>query len=182
MANVEGKATAITVVTPVRHGGRFLLAMVFFVGRHVTSTLEKLQQLSFIHYARWAVIRRFPDGGRASGSATPTCSSRATSTARGTSTSTRSPRSSPAHEGDLGHVVRLPGPLPVEPFKAYIRKNEYVANHYWSAYPAATTTEIISAQRVAQRARRLPQRVGRPRPDAFAAAYRSLLTDVQRDL
>ena len=63
MANVEGKATAITVVTPVRHGGRFLLALVFFAGRHVTSTLEKLQQLSFIHYARWAVIRRFPDGG-----------------------------------------------------------------------------------------------------------------------
>ena len=67
MANVEGKATAITVVTPVRHGGRFLLALVFFVGRHVTSTLEKLQQLSFIHYARWAVIRSTSDSGVSSG-------------------------------------------------------------------------------------------------------------------
>ena len=48
-----------------------------------------------------------------------------------------------------GSSYGFPGPIPVEPFKAYIRKNEYVANHYWSAYPGATTTEIISAQRVA---------------------------------
>jgi hypothetical protein len=96
MANVEGKATAITVLTPVkRHGGRFWLALVFWAGRTITATLKKLQQLSFIHYARWAVIRRFPDGGGASACTTPTCSSRATSTARGTSTSTRSPRSCP---------------------------------------------------------------------------------------
>ena len=38
--------------------------LVFWVGRHVTSTLEEAPALSFIHYARWVVIRRFPDGGR----------------------------------------------------------------------------------------------------------------------
>jgi hypothetical protein len=61
--NVEGKATAITVVTPLRPWGRAVLGVVFWAGRHLTSTLEKLHQLSFIHYARWAVVRRFPDGG-----------------------------------------------------------------------------------------------------------------------
>ena len=38
-------------------------AVVFWAGRHLTFTLKKLRVLSFIHYARWAVIRRFPDAG-----------------------------------------------------------------------------------------------------------------------
>ena len=41
-----------------------------------------------------------------------------------------------AHEGRSGaRSYGFPGPIPVEPFKEYIRQNEYVANHYWSAYP-----------------------------------------------
>src|SRR5437588_11566388 len=63
VANVEGKATAITVLTPVRRGGPLLLWLVFWAGRNISETLKKLQTLSFIHYARWAVIERFPDEG-----------------------------------------------------------------------------------------------------------------------
>ena len=183
MANVEGKATAITVVTPVRHGGRFLLALVFFIGRHVSSTLEKLQQLSFIHYARWAVIRRFPDGRR--GERLGHTYLFFESNFNGTwdqyidAFSEVVPR---RMKGIWGTSYGFPGPIPVEPFKAYIRKNEYVANHYWSAYPKATTTEIISAQRVAEALDDFQHRSEGLDPEAFAAAYRSMLTDVQRDL
>jgi len=60
MANVEGKATAITVLTPVKREGPLVLWAVFWAGRHIRETLKKLEQLSFIHYARWAVIDRFP--------------------------------------------------------------------------------------------------------------------------
>jgi hypothetical protein len=63
MANVEGRATAITVLSPYKPTGRLLLPIVFWVGRNVTATLKKLQMLSFIHYARWVVVKRFPDGG-----------------------------------------------------------------------------------------------------------------------
>ena len=70
----------------------------------------------------------------------------------------------------------------MEPFKDYIRKNEYVANHYWSAYPAATTTEIVAAERVAKALDDFHRRADKLDPEAFADAYRSLLTDVQRDL
>jgi hypothetical protein len=85
-------------------------------------------------------------------------------------------------KGIWGSSYGFPGPIPVEPFKAYIRQNEYVANHYWSAYPAATTTEIISAQRVAAALDEFRGRSANLDPDAFAIAYRSLLTDIQRDL
>jgi hypothetical protein len=183
MANVEGKATAITVVTPVRHGGRFWLAVVFWAGRTITASLKKLQLLSFIHYARWAVIRRFPDGGE--GERLHHTYLFFESNFNGTWDQYIDAFSEvvPARMKAIwGTSYGFPGPIPVEPFKAYIRKNEFVANHYWSAYPSATTTEILSAQRVAAALDGLRTRSARLDPDAFARAYTAMLTEVQRDL
>ena len=61
MANIEGRATAITVITPIKRGGPLVLWLVFWAGRNIKRTLEKLEKLSFIHFARWAVIKQFPD-------------------------------------------------------------------------------------------------------------------------
>jgi hypothetical protein len=85
-------------------------------------------------------------------------------------------------KGIWGTSYGFPGPIPVEPFKKYIRENEYVANHYWSAYPGATTTEIISAKRVAAALDDLRRRAPNLDPAAFKAAYDRMLTSVQRDL
>ncbi len=81
-----------------------------------------------------------------------------------------------------GTSFGFPGPLPVEPFKDYIRRNEYVANHYWSAYPGATTTEIISAGHVEAALTEFRHHAADLEPDAFQAAYESLLTTIQHDL
>jgi hypothetical protein len=180
VANVEGRATAITVLTPVKPIGRLVLPIVFWVGRNVTWTLKKLQMLSFIHFARWIVIPRLPDGERlhyrylyfesnfnglwdqyidAFSEVVPQ-----------------------RMKGIWGTSYGFPGPIPVEPFKRYIRANEYVANHYWSAYPGATTTEIISAKRVAAALDDLRARAAQLEPDAFKAAYERMLMTVQRDL
>ena len=183
MANVEGRATAITVVTPVRRGGRLWLALVFWVGRNVTATLKKLQQLSFIHYARWAVIRRFPDGGR--GERLNYTYLFFESNFNGTWDQYIDAFSEVVPErmrAIWGTSFGFPGPIPVEPFKDYIRRNEFVANHYWSAYPEATTTEIISAQRVAEALDRFRRRAAQLEPAAFQSAYESFLADVQGDL
>jgi hypothetical protein len=180
VANVEGRATAITVLTPVKPVGRFLLPIVFWVGRNATWTLKKLQMLSFIHFARWIVIPRFPDGEQlhyrylffesnfnglwdqyidAFSEVVPA-----------------------RMKGIWGTSYGFPGPIPVEPFKRYIRANEYVANHYWSAYPGATTTEIIAAKRVAAAVDDLRARADGMSPEAFKAAYEQMLTSVQADL
>jgi hypothetical protein len=83
MANVEGKATAITVLSPVKPGWTLWLRALFFAGTHLTSSLKKLQQLSFIHYAGRSSSGAGPGGTAAEGSgcAIATCCSRATSTA-----------------------------------------------------------------------------------------------------
>jgi hypothetical protein len=183
VANVEGKATAITVVTPLRPVGSVVLAVVFWAGRHLTFTLAKLQALSFIHYARWAVIRRFPDG--AGGERLGHSYLLFESNFNGTWDQYIDAFSEvvPARMKAIwGTSYGFPGPRPVEPFKAYIRRNEFVADHYWSAYPGATTSEIVAAGRVGPAVRALRARADELEPDAFAAAYTRLLTEVQDDL
>src|SRR4051794_33343473 len=183
MANVEGKATAITVLTPVRHGGRFWLALVFWAGRTITATLKKLQLLSFIHYARWAVIRRFPDGGE--GERLKHTYLFFESNFNGTWDQYIDAFSEvvPTRMRAIwGTSYGFPGPIPVEAFKAYIRRNEFVANHYWSAYPGASTSEIVAAGRLAPALDAFKRRAARLPPAAFAEAYARFLTDVQRDL
>ena len=183
MANVEGRATAITVLTPYRFTGRLLLPIVFWVGRNVTWTLKKLQLLSFIHYARWAVVKRFTDGGRGERLHHPYLLFE--SNFNGTwdqyidAFSEVVPR---RMKGIWGTSYGFPGPIPVEPFKDYIRANEYAANHYYNAYPGATTTEIISAAKVAAALDDLRARAPSLDPVAFKVAYEDMLTSIQHDL
>ena len=183
MANVEGKATAITVLSPVKWWGRPVLWLVFGAGRHLTFTLKKLQQLSFIHFAHWAVIPRFPGSGR--GERSKYAYLLFESNFNGTWDQYIDAFSEvvPTRMKAIwGTSYGFPGPLPVDPFKDYIRQNEYLTNHYWSAYPGASTTEIISAQRVAHALDAFKRRSARLPPDAFAAAYARFLTEIQADL
>jgi hypothetical protein len=183
VANVEGKATAITVLTPVRPWGPLVLKLVFWAGRHLSFTLTKLQQLSFIHYARWAVVDRFPDAGE--GERLHHSYLFFESNFNGTWDQYIDAFSEVVPDrmrAIWGTSYGFPGPIPVGPFKEYIRRNEYLANHYWSAYPGASTTEIISAGRVAPALDRFRRRAATLSPEAFATEYAALLTDLQRDL
>ncbi len=183
MANVEGKVTAITVLTPLRPGATVRLAVVFWAGRHLAFTLKKLHALSFIHYARWAVIRRFPD---MQGGEKPHCSYLFfESNFNGTWDQYIDAFAEvvPARMTAIWNTSwGFPGPRPVEPFKDYIRRNEYAVNHYWSAYPSATTTQIVSAGRVADALAQFRRRTETLDPEQFQSEYESLLTSVQRDL
>jgi hypothetical protein len=183
VANVEGKATAITVLTPVRRGGPLLLWLVFWAGRNITQTLQKLETLSFIHYARWAVIKRFPDGG--AGERLNYSYLLFESNFNGTWDQYIDAFSEVVAfrmKAIWGTSFGFPGPLPVEPFKAYIRRNEFVANHYWSAYPGATTSEIVSAARVEAALKELCESSAGADADSFRVAYDSFLEKAQRDL
>jgi hypothetical protein len=183
MANIEGKATAITVLTPIKREGPLVLMAVFWAGRHIKETLKKLEQLSFIHYARWAVVDRFPDldGGEELGHDYLLFESNFNGTwdqyidAFSEVVPFRM-------KAIWGTSYGFPGPDPVEPFKEYIRRNEYVANHYWSAYPGATTTEIISAEHVEAALDEFRAHARELEPEAFQRAYESLLTTIQHDL
>jgi len=183
MANVEGQATAITVLTPVKRWGPPALWLVFWAARNISATLKKLEMLSFIHYARWAVIKRFPDG--AGGERLNHTYLLFESNFNGTWDQYIDAFSEIVPfrmKAIWGSSFGFPGPLPVEPFKGYIRRNEFVATHYFSAYPGATTTEIVSSAHVEAALGELVRSSAGLDPDAFEAAYRSFLTEVQSDL
>jgi len=182
VANIEGRATAITVITPIKRGGPVVLWLVFWAGRNIKQTLEKLEKLSFIHFARWAVIKRFPDehGGERLNHPYLLFESNFNG-AWEQYIDAFSEVVAFRMRAIWGTSFGFPGPLPVEPFKAYIRHNEFVANHYFSAYPGATTTEIVSAARVEAALEELRGSAGLG-ADAFRAAYVAFLTKVQGDL
>ena len=183
MANVEGRATAITVMTPYKPLGRLLLPIVFWVGRNMTWTLKKLQMLSFIHYARWVVVKRFPDDGRGEKLHHPYLLFESNFNGLWDQYIDAFSEVVPTRMKAIwGTSYGFPGPIPVEPFKEYIRRNEYVANHYWSAYPGAAATEIISADRVRAALDDLRERAAAMEPAEFKRAYEDMLTAIQRDL
>ena len=57
-----------------------------------------------------------------------------------------------------------------------------MANHYYNAYPGSTTTEIISAAKVAAAFDDLRARADSLSPAAFKTAYEDMLTSIQHDL
>ncbi len=186
MANVEGRSTAITVLTPYKWTGRLVLPIVFWIGRNVTATLKKLQMLSFIHYARWAIVTGIPYNGPPQGRERLHYDYLLfESNFNGTwdeyidAFSTVVPTRMKAI---WGSSFGFPGPNPVGPFKRYIRKNEFAVAHFYSAYPHATTTEVISALSVQKRFGKLAEEARALGPHEFGTAYRTFLTDVQRDL
>jgi hypothetical protein len=185
--NIDGRATAITVLTPMRWWGPPVLRVAFWVTTVTGLGLSTLRRLSFIHYARWAIIDRLPprEAGDAHREHLNYPYLFFESNFNGTwdqyidAFSEVVPNRMRAI---WGSSFGFPGPLPTGPFKAYIRRNEFVANHYYSAYPEATTTMILSALQLEPRLRRFARRSAGMGAEEFAAAYERFLTDVQRHL
>jgi hypothetical protein len=172
---------AITVLTPLRRHAPRRLAVVFWLARR--RAFEKLRLLGSIHRARWAVVTAFPDGregerlhhaylyfeGDFAGRWERHVEAVAEVMPRGL-------------DALWGSSYGYPGAVPVERLKAYVRRNQFAANHDWSAYPRATPNEIRSAERVAAALDRFRRGAAELDPPAFKAAYDAFLTSVQRDL
>ena len=61
--NQLGRASALTVMSAVKPRWLPLLRLLFLVGTHVPPLLTTLRKLSFIHFARWTIVREIPTGG-----------------------------------------------------------------------------------------------------------------------
>jgi hypothetical protein len=190
--NRHGRARAMTVLSPVRRwyrphwppGGVLLLNAVFKVARMFPGRTSTIRELSFIHFARWIVIRRLPDHGQ------PRDRLRHPllmfeSNYNGTFEQYIDAFSSILTGGMTaiwGTSYGFPGPVPVAPFKTYIRANEFVADHYYSAYPTATATMIESALALKEPLQAFTVRASTVSPETFAEEYRKLLTEMQDHL
>ena len=171
--NVDGQAIAITVFSTVKWWGRVWLPLLFFVARNVPSTRGTLAKLSFIHFARWTLVKgkspHYPHlffESNFNGGWEEYIDAFSHILTRGMTYF-------------WGSSYGFPKPLPTAPFKDYIKRNEYEASHYYSAYPEATTTIVTAALELEQRLDAFKQRTRGMDADRFAAEWRAFLTDAQ---
>jgi hypothetical protein len=184
--NVDGQAIAITVFSTIKWWGRLFLALLFFLGRTFPRLTGTLRQLSFIHFARWSIVRRIPYNGP------PQRKGRLRyphmyfeSNFNGGWEEYIDAFSHILTRGMTafwGSSYGFPKPLPTAPFKKYIQDNETEADHYYSAYPDATSTMIQRALTLDDHLAPLRRDAERMDPETFAAAYRAFLTNAQHCL
>jgi hypothetical protein len=180
-----GHDTAMTVWSPVRWWGVPMLRSAFFVVRHTGLTLPLLRKLSFIDYARWAIVKHFPTVGPPQG---------------------RDPRRRHhmMFESNFngtwdqyidafaqvmpkrfkffwGSSINFPGPLPTGPFRAWIDRHHFEVQYYEAAEDA-TATVITSALHLERKLRRFARRSKRWDAETFHRRYQRLLSCVEADL
>ena len=179
--NQLGRASALTVISTAKRRGVLPLRLLFFVGRLVPALLNTLKQLSFIHFARWTLMKKLPDREQPFKHAQLFFESNF----NGTWNQYIDAFSYvvPKHIAAIWwSAYGFPGPLPAEPFKDYIASHEYPAAHYYSAYPEASVTMILGALEVRRDLDKLRRKAKSMSPEAFDEAYRAFLTDHQHHL
>jgi hypothetical protein len=184
--NIDGVAIAITVFSTIKLPGRAFLPILFFVTKRIPKLTTTLVDLSFIHFARWTLVSKIPYNGAPQ----PKQKLRYThmyfeSNFNGGWEEYIDAFSHILTKGMAafwGTSYGFPKALPVGPFKVYIQDNETEACHYYSAYPDATITMIKGALELDDKLAPLKRNAKKMDPDAFAAAYKKMLTDAQRSL
>ncbi len=181
--NVDGNAVALTVTSTVKLWGRAELPLFFTYITRRKDSLGTLRELSFIQSARWSLIERIPFNG------SPQPSGKLhyahlyfESNFNGGWEEYIDAFSYLLRLGMFGFwgsSIGFPGAVPAGPFKDYIRTNAVDASHYYSAYPEATATLILSAGEVEKRVDELRDRAPSMTADEFAPAWRALLTEMQ---
>lgn len=176
--NTHGRAQAFTILTRVRPGGTIWLRLNFLAGRHVPYLTQALRKLEFIHYARWGIFKPRPD------------------------TSSRYLLVTSNFNGTWDDYIEVfseivpwriraiwitsygfAGPSPPDRLKRFAHEHQLDADHYYSAYPHATTRLIDSALALRQEWAHFVDGV---EPDStageFHAGWTAFLTKVQGSL
>jgi hypothetical protein len=180
--NVDGEAVALTVFSAVKRWGLLELPIFFLLIRQRRNSLNTLKQLSFIHAARWSLVRRLPANGTQ-----PEIRLRFPHLYFESNFNGGWEEYIDAFSyvltlgmwGFWGSSYGFPNALPSGPFKQYIRNNAFVASHYYSAYPEATTTVVLSALKIAPVVEALRDQAATMSAEQFHAAWQALVTDGQ---
>lgn len=188
MSNIHGKAYAMNTITPMKVRNTWIVRLFFFLFGLIKPLQNGLIDLSFIHFARWVIIKhnQFP---------------RLTE---------RQPKENLEYDylfffsnfngtwnqyidafsavlsRDLNAVwglcEKFPGAVPVTAFKESIALLQYQTDFYYTAYPYAATNDVKAAHRTESALNAFAAFSKDLPPDEFARAFRQLFIKVQGDL
>ena len=188
MTNINGKAYAMNAVTPMKAWKTPILRVLFLLLGALKSKQQDLVNLSFIHFARWVIVKRsqFP----------------------------RLAPEQPEEQLDYDYLLffsnfngtwnqyidafsavlatgldliwrwseKFPGSVPVTAFKRYISLVQFDTDYYYTAYPYATTNDVKAAIRVDDALREFANSSQGLAPEQFNQAYLKLLVKVHADI
>jgi hypothetical protein len=179
------RATPLTVLSPIPWWWALWIRLSWPVARIGNFVVGPLRRLSFIHFARWAVIGRWPADRR-------------------TPRDRAAPRSllflTSFDGSDIQYIeafVRVvpgringlywgakgfPGPHRFGPVNAYIEEHSHPVDHFWMAYPEASTKMVSQALRLQTAYDEARPRLDAAGPERFADEWRRFLTTVQGEL
>jgi hypothetical protein len=186
MSNVSGKAYGINVITPMKPWRTWFNLFSFMVSRAIPSSLGGLLGLSFIHFARWAIVKRdkWPDLGQGKQNLKNDyllfCSN-----FNGTWDQYIDAFADGLPNGlDLLWYTstKYPHSVPITPFKNYIRVNQIDTNYYYNSVPGAAQTDVKAALRVRRALLNLAKAHRGLGADDFRKLYVAELVKVQNDL
>jgi|tagenome__1003787_1003787.scaffolds.fasta_scaffold20882958_2 hypothetical protein len=178
--NRAGRATALTTLTPLPRLWSGPLKLVLKL-KSWAGPDKTLRRLSFIHAAYWVVIDHFPGEKKASRYSYLLFISNFNGSWFDYIDvfSTAVPKKMALL---WGSSYGFPGATPPRAFTRHIRANDRPLEHYWSAYPGATTTEIASALRVSERFQAEVAPAVESGSIDLPQRWRDFLVAVQRDL
>jgi hypothetical protein len=184
-ANRAGRATAMTLLTPLRPRWRWWLRTWFWLASVLPLPRWTLLRLNKIHFARFTVVRRIPPGADHPAERLHSPYLFFESNFSGDVPAYLEAFSYVFPRGVWaiwGSSYGFPRPVPLERFKAWVHDNEYVCGHYYCAYPEASTRMVLSALRCERRIEGLLARARDMKPERFESEYRSLLAHLEGDL
>jgi hypothetical protein len=187
MSNVAGKAYIMNALSPVRPWLAWFQRLEYMAARALPAVLlAPLLGLSFIHFARWVIIKRdqWPDLGQGkqtlrndyllfSSNFNGTWDQYLDAFSDGNPTGV-----------DSAWITstKFPHSIPSTPFKDYIRVNQVDTDYYYNATPGAAQRDIKSALRVRRALQRLAEQHAVLTPVDFQKAYIAELCKAQNDL
>jgi hypothetical protein len=184
--NLRGVASALTAIGPLTTGPLYWkLWLAFAARRHIPpyrkARAADLRRLSFVHFARWVLIRDLPaaDGTRRRLRPIYMYFESNFNGGFGEYIDAFSDVLTTAMNFLFGAVYNFPGPQPSGPFKDFIRRHDYEAEHFYSAYKDTTATDVGRALRVAKAFERLRADTADADAEAFARRWRAFLTEVE---
>ncbi len=190
MPNQAGKSYALNAITPMEPAATPLVRLEFPAIRlgFFHQQTEALIGLQFIHFARWVVLSR--DAFPYFGPPQPRESLRYDyllfcSNFNG-NWENYIDAFSEVIPGGIDNIwrwsLKFPGARPVGPFINYIRACQYDTVYYYTAYPGASTKDILGALTIVDALDAFALESGVLSPDEFRAAYNEFLGEIQPHL
>src|SRR5580693_9767695 len=188
MTNINHKTYAMNAITPMKWWKTWIVRVFFFILGAIKPLQKDLIQLSFIHFARWVIVKR---------TGFPRLSEQQPqeelkydyliffSNFNGTWNQYIDAFSAVLSQG-LNLIWRwsekFPGSVPVTLFKEYIARVQFDTDYYYTAYPHATANDLKSAHIVQSSFDSLSAVAAQSTPLQFAEAYLGFVLQVQSHL